>query len=257
MTRWQSTSVWIALIVAFAPVLVDLGRNLAISPAAHSTIISPLLIVFCLVRGRGRRVPRFRSGIALLFLGVVLEIVGIVGYSWSIARLGLPVAIIGVAGWTGTMPLAVASLAFWMIPIPDFVLGFTTPNLESALLSAAATVVGAIGVDVTTVGPVARIAADRLELVASDTGILLAFVLSEFGWLMAALRSARPIQFFATAGCFGLLAVPLQLIAVIIALAVLAAGWPLAAEAWLLHGVWPTVALGAVLYLRARGVLNA
>ena len=121
MARWESSIFWIALVIAFSPVVVNLGANLVVSPRAHPTLIAPLLIAFCVARGIGRGVPRQSSGILLLLLGVALEIIGLVGYSWSVARFGLPVAILGIACWTGTMSLTVACLAFWMIPIPDVI----------------------------------------------------------------------------------------------------------------------------------------
>jgi pilus assembly protein TadC len=135
--------------------------------------------------------------------------------------------------------------------------GFTTPNLESALLKAAATLPQAIGIDVNVVGPVARTAVHHFEMKPYDTGIRVAFVLSAFGWFAAALRGARPIQLAANAGYFALLAIPVQFFGVLIALILLSAGWPDAADAWLLHGVWLVTALGAILVLRARGVLKA
>jgi hypothetical protein len=254
--RWQSFALWIALIVAFAPVVANLGANLVVSPAAYPTLIAPLLIAFCVARGIGRGVPRRSSGIVLLFLSVALEFVGIVGNSWSIARFGLPIAILGIARWTGMMSVAVAALAFWMIPIPDFILSFAAPNLESALLEAAATIASVVGIPVDAVGPVASTAAHHLEMQPHDTGIRIAFVLSEFGWFAAVLRGARPIRLAANAGYFALLTIPVQFFAVLFALALLSAGWPSAADLWLLHGVWLTAALGSAIYLRARPLAN-
>ena len=256
MNRWESFALWIALIIAFAPVVVNLGANLVVSPAAYPTLIAPLLIAFCVARGIGRGVSRRSSGIVLLFLGVALEFVGVVGNSWSIARFGLPIAILGIARWTGMMSLAVAALAFWMIPIPDFIIGFTTPNLESALLKATVAVAQPIGIYVNAVGPVASTAAHKFEMHPHDTGIRVAFMLSGFGWFVAAVRGARPIRLAANAGCFALLAIPVQFVAVLFALVLLSAGWPDAAEAWLLHGVGLAVAVGAASYLRARNVLT-
>jgi hypothetical protein len=257
VNRWESFALWIALFIAFAPVVVNLGANLAVSPAAYPTLIAPLLIAFCVARGIRRGVSRRSSGIVLLFMSVALEFVGLVGSAWSIARFGLPIAILGIARWTGMMSLAVAALAFWMIPIPDFVFNLTTPTLESALLKAAATVAQVIGIHVNAVGPVASTAAHHLEMQPHDTGIRIAFVLSEFGWFAAVLRGARPIQLAANAGCFALLAIPVQFFAVLIALALLSAGWPSAADAWLLHGSWLTAALGSGIYLWARNPVGA
>jgi hypothetical protein len=187
----------------------------------------------------------------------VLEVIGLVGGSWSIARFGLPIAILGIARWTGAMSLSVAALAFWMIPIPDFIIGLTTPNLESALLKAVVAVAQPIGIYVNAVGPVASTAVHKFEMHPYDTGIRIAFMLSAFGWFVAAIRGARPIQLAAKAACFAVLAIPVQFIAVLIALLLLSAGWPNAADAWLLHGVGVTVAVGAVLYLRAQGILGS
>jgi hypothetical protein len=131
-------------------------------------------------------------------------------------------------------------------------ISITTPNLESALLEAATTVAEVVGIHINAVGPIARTAAHHLEMRPHDTGIQIAFVLSEFGWFAAALRGARPIQLAATAGCFALFAIPVQFFALLFALALLSAGWPSAAELWLLHGVWLTATLGAAFFLWAR-----
>jgi hypothetical protein len=254
--RWQLHFLWVALFAAFAPVCIDLYENLLAYPVAQITLVSPILIGYCLFRGIGRTEPRRLSASALVLLGATLEFLGIAGESWSIARLGLPVAFIGLARWNGAMSLEVASLAFWILPIPDFVFSLTTPNLESALLATATAAVRFVGIGAIAVGPIAHIATDRIELHSHDTGILLAALLAQFGWFVAVCRHARPLQLFATALGWALLSIPGQFVAVVVALVLVAAGWPEVAEAWLVRGVWLTVAVGALIYIHVRNVIR-
>ena len=88
---------WLALGVAFSPVLVNLARSVGEYPEQRVTLLAPVLLLLAIRRsGPGRPAGRWDGAVAIA-VGVALEMLGIFTRSWSIARLGLPVAALGLA----------------------------------------------------------------------------------------------------------------------------------------------------------------
>ena len=63
---------------------------------------------------------------------MMFAVLGILVDAWSIARLGLPLAVIGAARTTGWPALLVALMSLWLVPLPNSILALATPHPESA-----------------------------------------------------------------------------------------------------------------------------
>jgi len=202
----------------------------------------------------GERNAQPRRGWApvLLIAGLLIELAGLAGGSPGIARLGLPISVVGLSLWTGVPRLMTALLALWVVPIPGTLYGLTTPNLESAYARFGAAMVGALGADISASGPLIRSGAERLELDPYHSGIHLIVVIAELSWYAAVRKGLPPmVALVRTAGA-ALLAIPLQLFAVWVAVLLLVAGAPEVANFWLDHGLWLLTAVLGVVLIETR-----
>jgi hypothetical protein len=177
---------WLALAVSFSPVLVDAVRSVTRDP---TDAYAPAVLVLVALATRGAaRGPARRGSALLLALGLGLEIVGIAGGTWSLARVGLPLAICGLAARFGLPPAPVAALAFFAVPLPDSVAGIFAEPVAAALARGSAALVP--GVEAT--GPLLRApgGARTLDLGAHAGLLVLAHELAAVGWYRAVERGA-------------------------------------------------------------------
>jgi len=228
--------------VAFLPVLAELVRHLTDLPNQRSFLLAPLLFLLCAWRGPSQAVARHRDGLLLLLVAVALQFVGIASDIVVIGRLGLALAVVGMARWHGSPKLPVALLAFGAIPVPVAVLGYTTPSLESLWGGAAAQFVQFLGGEVDVSGPLFRSSAGRLELMATDGGLPLLRVLVELGWYSGVRQGLSCRALLMRVALGAVLAAPIQLIGVTIAVFLLTFGLADVARVWLDHGLWLGVA---------------
>ncbi len=232
----QRTLPWIALLLGFSPVLLDLGRHLAATPEASYVLLAPLLLGLA-ARRELPEVPR-SDGYFLLALGLALELLGIAAASWSVARLGLPLGIVGLARARGFPPLRSALLGFFLVPVPTSLVALPSPELESALAAFAGAVVRGVGGEVRPVGPLFTGTQGRLELSAFDAGIPLAATLAALGWYSAVRRGARVSGALASAVRTSLWAVLIQPCAIAVAVGLFALGLPTLARSGLSYAPW-------------------
>lgn len=246
---------WIALLFAFSPVLVDLARNLAAHPEDRVTLIAPLLFFTALRRSSAPDLGASWDGIGAIALGLGLELLGILTGSPSVARLGLPIACLGLARISGRPPIAVIALLFFAIPPPYSVVALASPTLETALAHGASFIVSTVGAPVVAVGSTVHGPSGSLVLYATDSGASLAFGFAGVGWYAtlhawpgfarAALRAALAAA----------LALPAQLLVVTLTTALLGMGLRSTARFWLREGAWLVAILAAfaVVELRRAG----
>jgi hypothetical protein len=234
---------WIALAIAFSPALLDMGRNLAADPYDLNTLVPALLLLGYVVAQRSQRAPGRQDGLAVLLAGLVLEILGIASMTWSLARLGVPVAIMGAARLTGFPSLRVAALALFVVPIPDFLILGASPDLEVALASSASYVASSFGAPLVVEALELRSAEQHLNLVAQDGGLVLLPLLMTIGWFHA-LRAGTSIpRALMGVAAWVLALLPIQVMALVIAGLLVAAGDPELARIWLRDGLWPLIAV--------------
>lgn len=243
---------WVALGCAFSPVLIQLANAIPEVPFGWSVLLAPVLIFAAASRCGRKAQPRRGWALVLLVAGLLIQLVGLGGGSPGIARLGLPISIVGLSLWTGVPRLMTALLALWAVPIPRAFFGLTTPNLESAYAQIGAAMTGALGIDISASGPLIRCGAARLELDPYHSGIHLIFVITELSWYAAVRKGLPPIAALARTAAAALLAIPLQVFAVWVAVLLLAAGSPEVANFWLDHGVWLLTAILGFVWIETR-----
>jgi hypothetical protein len=241
-SRIRASASWIALAVAFLPVLADLVNHFINVPHQRSFLLAPVLLLLCAWRGPAHVANPHRDAFLLLLAAVALQFVGIASQTVFISRFGLALAVVGMARWHGSPKFSVALLAFGAIPVPVAAIVYTTPWLESLWATAAAHFVQLLGGEVSASGPLFLSSAGRLELAPIDGGLPLLKVLVELAWY-AAVRQGLPGRALLGRVALGAVLVgPIQLIGVTIAVSLLTFGFADMARVWLDHGLWLGVA---------------
>lgn len=237
---------WLGLAAALSPVLLDLASELPRIPFGWSLGVPVLLVI--LAWRDGERVGPRPLGLVGVAVGLVLMILGLLGNAASLARLSLPVAATGMALWTRALAPRVALLLVGCVPIPTFLYVATTPHAEAAWAAVATALVSLWEPELVCSGPVVRAPGGSLELHSFHSGLHAAAFGALLAW-WAALRLGwswlRALGLSAFVALFG---IPAQIVASILAISLLAAGSPAAAELTLDPGLW-LVATGTTLRL--------
>jgi hypothetical protein len=246
----RRSAAWMAAALAFAlsPILVDLVAHVADQPWARYALVFPPLALWRLRRAA----PTARApglGWTLVGAALVLELVTVGGGVPRFGRPAIPLAVAGLCRALGLAGWAPILLACWVVPAPH-ALSAQLP-LPDIFAELAAALVGGVALEPGT-PPRLLAAAGTLVLRPHHGGVPLAALLSGLGWL-AGLRVGGGLAGCARrAALLGLAALPVALLSVLLAAAVLAAGSPRAAS-WTLEGMPWVVggALGLAAVLRA------
>jgi hypothetical protein len=239
---------WLGLLVAFSPVLVNLAQHLAVEAWARYVLVFPFLLVLCIVRDSARLRPSALGYVALI-LAILIELGAIGGSTMVWARPPLPLAVIGLCMAFGLAPLRTTLLACWLIPIPHRILRMPSPELETALLSPLVGLLNALGAKLRLEGSRVFAATGELEIFDFDGGLTLVALLSGLGWY-AGLRERKGL--FGIVGraiWWGALAIPLQLLALLLALMTLVLGAPSLGRFFLSHVLWVSVVVACIAWI--------
>ena len=241
---------WSTLALAFSPLLVDLSAHLRARPWANYGLLFVVLLVVLARRESSRAAPQ-RDGYLLLAAALVLQAVAVGGGFVRWGRLAIPLGVMGLGRLLGRPSPRVAALAFWAIPLPNFIVDAGSPLLERLWLEGAATLLAPLATIVVE-GTKATAPHGVLALDAVSGGLPLAALLSGLGWV-SALGAWRGVGgALRTAALWGLAALPLQALCVLVALALSVAGAPRAAQAWLSWGIFlASAAAGLAIALRS------
>jgi hypothetical protein len=243
---------WLALGLAFLPVLIDLLRHVAVEPWARYALLFPVLFVRCALRAESRPAPA-RDGWVWLALGMGVDLLAVAGGSVRLGRPGLALAAVGLCRLFGFARLPVALLTLWAVPVPRIVLDVPSPHLESLVLGVAAGAANLLGAGVVVKGWAAQVGGLEFKLHDYDGGLILLALTSGLGWY-AGLMARAGWTGCAWRALLGALAgLPLQILGVTLALGALAWGRPDVGRALLDHGLWLAVALGGIAWAE-RGV---
>lgn len=230
---------WAGLVMAFSPVIQNLGANLVYNSDDCYTLLSVVLVGVLLQKDSCSTAGTQPSvGMILLLLGFITQLVGIAASSWSIARGGLPIAMLGLSLAMGRPPALVMALSFALIPIPSFIQGATTPYVESMLATGAADFLSRLGSELDIGGPLLQFRGQRFELLPHDNGLVSAIVLAQVGWYRSVRQGSDASICAAHAGAWGLLAIVVQPLAVVVCVASLPLGVPGLGRFCLTHGIW-------------------
>ncbi len=233
----------VALALGLSPVLFEFARHLREEPSALYVLACASVLAFA-VRGElaaGRReAPALARGLPWIATAVVLELFCYAGGIERFARPALPLALIGWLRASGLARLPLASLAFWLVPVPKSLSEFGEFGFHYLWHDLAS--------------PFASSAADALVLDHWDSGLRPAAIAAAFGWWRATHAGRRPWNEALRLGAVGFAS---QGLALAFALAAAALGAVGEARAFLTHGAW--VSTTALLFLRyaPRGIRGA
>ena len=239
--RGEALVLWAGLLVAFSPTLLDLARHMAENPWARYAVLFPFLFARCALNDP-EQLPERRDGTLWLGLGMGVELFGIFAGATRIGRMGLALAAIGLcrrfalASWPSLVLLALA------VPLPDAVLRWTSPGAENALLSAASDLLGPLGVTIEINGTQAFYGTQALALGRSDSGAPLAVLLIGLSWYHSLMLGTPARAAALRAAAAPLLAIPVQIAAIALALLTLPLGAGAAGRLALTHLPWMAVA---------------
>lgn len=220
--RWQ-VSLWVALAIAFSPVLVDLSDHWVVQPWSRACLLFPGLVWLASRQDTVRPGPA-SWGWALVAAGIVLELLAIGGDVVRMGRVGLVAASIGLCFAGGWSSIRVALLLVWSIPLPASVLNFASPAPEKIVGELGARIVSLFGVGVERVGTRLEGGGSIIELLPADGGLQSAVTLAGLGWFSALLRPTAPLSIARTSILWGLSAFPIHVVLVGAASLALAAG---------------------------------
>lgn len=247
--RLQDWLLWPMLALAFSPVLIDLVSHYAERPAiAYGALFIALFVWETMHRPRGPARPGL--GLGLVVAGLAIELVfSKVGWM-RFARPGLALAMIGLASLRGRATPQLALLALFAVPIP----GFAVAAFEPLLLPAVAfwlRVLGGIGSPM-EIGQEEVFTRDAsLAVSPYDAGIPLAVLIAGLCAYAGVRRNWSLGRIARRAALLCPLALPIQMVALGLALWALASDSPDLARVGLGAGTWlATAGVGGWLILR-------
>lgn len=256
-SAFRFTLLWLALLGAMSPTLIALAKHQLASPWAHYCLLFPLLLLALALKEENCH-QRLELGYALIFSGLVLTLLPSLAGAELIrfARLGVPIAIIGLALLLGRPSLPVSLLALWMIPLPSALLKSAAPFLNNASLTLASFPLKLIAPDATVIESTYQTAAGTLALSAGQNGLSLLALLTGLGWfagLVGLQKHQKPANFPALLCCmliWGTWAIPIQIGALFLACSLTLAGASSLCNAWLNHGLWISVVVLSLAFIK-------
>jgi len=240
---------WLALVVAFSPVLADLAQHLASEPPLRYVLLfAPLLVVA--LRRTPASEPAASRGYVWLAAALLIELLALRVDQVRVARPALAIAAIGLACSQGLSQRS-AALGFWLVPVPGALINLASPWLGAVLLAIAAPLAGLGGLTLEAEPLRAVAGAQRFELRPVDLGLPLAALLSGLGWYAGLRRGWSTRRLLTRALSWGALALPVQLAGIGLACGLLVAVDATAARSALDH-LWIPVAAVALLWIEKR-----
>ncbi len=229
----------VALLFAFSPALVDLAVHMRDHAWARASLIFAAL--YASLRRRPhiqaqRRADGGWGGLAI-GAGLLIELAAIAGGVVRLSRLGLLLALIGAARTLDRMPLRVAFLLVWLVPLPHKLVSLASPWLESGWAAIGVAAAGLFGLPLSHSKGVLAAPGTELALQPVDGGLALAWLLAGIAAFVACAAGVGARAQLAQMASWAIGAIPLQAALVVLVALALAAGLaaaPLAAVlAWL------------------------
>jgi hypothetical protein len=254
LRRGRELLFWALLLVAASPILFDTAAHLIANPWAAYCLVFWALFVREVARTPDAYAPRV-SGWMLVAMGLAIEVVMVRADFLRWGRPGVALAMWGMALALGHPRKALAPLALLTVPVPTFVAALSSPQLELAYLRLAETILGPLGAAFTLAPAgheILRIdaGAASMEYFPADGGLYVATLLFGLACYTAIREGLAPAKFARRLVMWTLLAVPIQAGAVIVAAALLLAGWPEIARLGLSLGPWMLAAAAVSMWLQ-------
>lgn len=213
--------VGLGLVIGLSPALVEWANRIAAEPATAYVLVFPILLLVA-----GRSVPPTqpdpRAGLLWILAAAAVQVLAFGGGVERAARLAIPLGVIGFLRFSGAAPLAPACLALFLVPVPRTIAALAP--LEAVWRVFAEGLLGPVGT--------------ALRLDAWDSGARLVALFAGIGWYADARSGASWTGALRRASQLAMLGLPVQLGAVIVAVAITKLGAPSSAELFLTHGIW-------------------
>ena len=191
-SAYRVAFLWLALGFALSPAAVELLRHWTSEPWARESATFLPLAIAAGFADRSYRMPR-RVGWLVVALAFLLLLTSFAGSFARLGRLGIPLAVLGMARALGHPSLAAAAITWFVIPVPLGLTTISSPGLESAVARAAGAFAQIAGADWKVVGSTVGAAGSSLRLTGPDMGLPLAQLLTGLGFCAAlAARDAPP-----------------------------------------------------------------
>ena len=224
----RSLPLGLALLIAFSPVLIDLGRHIVATPWARGALVFPWLVFLAARADRPDRPPASGRRWVALALGaaLVFQLLAIGGDAIRIARVGVAAAVaIGLWG-SGLAGPRTALLALWLLPVPSFAVEALSPGLETAKGRLAALWPG-LGMSdpVGLSAPALVTGQGAIALTPLEGGVVLAAGLAGLLWARALLRGGSLGRCSAGAVIGAVMAIPLQIVVLVALGQGVSSGW--------------------------------
>lgn len=240
------TLLWLGLLFAFSPIVIDLLQHAVAQPWARAALVFPLLF-FLAARASTAPVGASRWGLLAMGVGIVIGLLAIGGDVLRIGRVGLAVAAIGLVRARGMGSGPVAMLLLWSIPVPYQVAELGSPALESSWAAIGTRVAHALQIEVDRIGVMALApGGGGVEFSAIDGGLMLGATAAGIGWFVA-VAAGRPVRsacvFAAVAGNLALFAQALLVVGAVVSVG--SGASPGVVTATLSHFPWIVVWIAA------------
>ena len=239
---------WVALAGASLGVLGDLVEHWSASPwSRYSLLFAGLYAWAC--RGTDARDPARDLGRALVAFGAVVEVLAIGGGFDRYGRVGLAIALVGMACLHGVPCWSRRLGVLWIVPVPHFLVSGLGEPILARWATLGAAVANAWAPGSRWSAPPAWLTGEPsflLEGVAG--GLSVALVLAGCGWMSVARVGGSLTEACWRGGLWSLLSVPLHAACVVVAAVLLASEQvpPPDIARGLMHGTW---VLGAIVGL--------
>ncbi|MAG34128.1 MAG: hypothetical protein CL908_24880 [Deltaproteobacteria bacterium] len=217
--------IWLGLLAAFSPVVLDLVDHVVTHPWARIGIVFPWLAWIAVHRDRAGTAGRSNRLIWIcLLLAIGIELLAVSGDVLRLGRFGLVIAAVGLvrgAGWAGP---ASALVLVWLVPLPNAFVGMLSPALETTWGSLSVVLAPGVGLESESRVPAIVAEQARLVLQPEDGGLAMGFGLAGLGWFQAAAAGGNLFDAAGRALRWGVMMVPAQLTIVALASIALAFG---------------------------------
>jgi len=235
--RRSALLAWICLAVALSPALLEISRHVAATPWARYTAVVAALLVLAMAADSSPRVARRRVGTLLLGVAAATQLLAAAIGPPAVGRLAIPLGIVGLSCWYGSPALRLAVLSVLLVPVPYTIVSAASRGLESALLQGAVALASPVTGGLEAKGHVLIGVPSEFWVRPPHGGVPLAALLASAGAIYAAC-AGRGLAGVGAASLLGaVVALPAQILALGVAVLLAASGRPIAAWAWLDHGV--------------------
>jgi hypothetical protein len=237
---------WAGLALAFSPALAELVAHWREEPWARYSALAVWLLPRSATALGERAAPR-SDGLALVAVGLVLEVFAAAAGPAKLARPGLVLGVLGLARALGRPPLRAALLVLFLVPVPAALARLPEPLLRPLLQDPAVALARAAGAPLESL-PLGIARGEALVRVyPQDLGVPLAALFAGAAYAAALVRGASAPRALGAAAAAAPLALPAQLAGLFVAGLVLDARGPEAARGWLDDGPW-LIAAGFALF---------